>query len=393
MLTIKKGSSIDICSFSRYNELFNIETGDEILKETSKRLVKLFGDYTYRINGDVFLGISFSKKTHDEIVGNIREKLTEPIYVNGLKFILKVNIGICIYPIHGNTSEKLLEKVQISLRYAKNYQMAKAVMYDETIDDLISKEKNILQLLEEKLVNGELEVWYQPIWNIKKNTFTSAEALIRLKDDNGGYFPAIQVIEIAEKNGVVEKIGNYVLERVCKFMRDFGRDFGLDSIGVNTSIQQFLVEDCVDNILKIINKNKISPNNISLEITETLLMSSLDKMNSIILELKKSDISIALDDFGKGYSSLNYLSNLPVDVIKVDKSLVKNIVTSPKQLLILKSIIEMAEINNMKVVVEGIEEEEEQKKVASFGVDYIQGFYYAKPMPEKDLIELLESKK
>ena len=384
---------IDICSFSRYNELFNIETGDEILKETSKRLVKLFGDYTYRINGDVFLGISFSKKTYDEIVGNIREKLTEPIYVNGLKFILKVNIGICIYPIHGNTSEKLLEKVQISLRYAKNYQMAKAVMYDETIDDLISKEKNILRLLEEKLVNGELEVWYQPIWNIKKNTFTSAEALIRLKDDNSGYFPAIQVIEIAEKNGVVEKIGNYVLEHVCKFMRDFGRDFGLDSIGVNTSIQQFLVEDCVDNILKIINKNKISPNNISLEITETLLMSSLDKMNSIILELKKSDISIALDDFGKGYSSLNYLSNLPVDVIKVDKSLVKNIVTSPKQLLILKSIIEMAEINNMKVVVEGIEEEEEQKKVASFGVDYIQGFYYAKPMPEKDLIELLESKK
>ncbi len=266
--------------------------------------------------------------------------------------------------------------------------MAKAVMYDETIDDLISKEKNILRLLEEKLVNGELEVWYQPIWNIKKNTFTSAEALIRLKDDNDGYFPAIQVIEIAEKNGVVEKIGNYVLEHVCKFMRDFG----LDSIGVNTSIQQFLVEDCVDNILKIINKNKISPNNISLEITETLLMSSLDKMNSIILELKKSDISIALDDFGKGYSSLNYLSNLPVDVIKVDKSLVKNIVTSPKQLLILKSIIEMAEINNMKVVVEGIEEEEEQKKVASFGVDYIQGFYYAKPMPEKDLIELLESK-
>ncbi len=151
---------------------------------------------------------------------------------------------------------------------------------------------------------GELEVWYQPIWNIKKNTFTSAEALIRLKDDNDGYFPAIQVIEIAEKNGVVEKIGNYVLEHVCKFMRDFG----LDSIGVNTSIQQFLVEDCVDNILKIINKNKISPNNISLEITETLLMSSLDKMNSIILELKKSDISIALDDFGKGYSSLNYLS-------------------------------------------------------------------------------------
>lgn len=383
---------IDICSFSRYNELFNIETGDGILKETSKRLVKLFGDYTYRINGDVFLVISFSKKTSDEIVENIREKLAEPIYLNELKFILKVNIGICIYPIHGNTSEKLLEKVQISLRYAKNHQMTKAVMYDETINNIISKEKNIFCLLEKKLTNGELEVWYQPIWNIKENTFTAAEALIRLKDDKGEYFPATQVIEIAEKNGIVEKIGNYVLEHVCKFMRDFGRNFGLHSIGVNTSIQQFLVEDCVENILKIINKNKISSNNISLEITETLLMSSLDKMNSIISELKKSDIHIALDDFGKGYSSLNYLSNLPVDVIKVDKSLVRNIITSPKQLLILKSIIEMAEINNMKVVVEGIEEEDEQKMIASFGVDYIQGFYYAKPMPEKDIIELLKSK-
>lgn len=381
---------IDICSFSRYNELFNIETGDGILKETSKRLVKSFGDYTYRINGDVFLVISFSKKTSEEIAEDIKEKLAEPIQINELKFIVKVNIGMCMYPIHGSTSEKLLEKVQISLRYAKNNQMTKAIMYDETIDNLISKEKNILYLLEEKLANEELEIWYQPIWNIKKNTFTLAEALLRLKDNNGKYFPAIQVIEIAEKNGIVEKIGNYVLEHACRFMRDFGSNFGLERIGVNVSIQQFLVEDCVDNILEIINRNKISPNNISLEITETLLMSSLDKMNSIILELKKSDIYIALDDFGKGYSSLNYLSNLPVDIIKVDKSLVKNIVTSSKQLLILKSIIEMAEINNMKVVVEGIEKEEEQKMISSFDVDYIQGFYYAKPMPEKDIIELLK---
>lgn len=384
---------IDICSFSRYNELFNIETGDGILKETSKRLVKLFSDYTYRINGDVFLVISFSKKPSEEIAENIKEKLAEPIQINGLKFIVKVNIGMCTYPMHGSTSEKLLEKVQISLRYAKNHQLMKAVMYDETINNLISKEKSILRLLEESLTNEELEVWYQPIWNIKKSTFTSAEALIRLKDDNGEYFPAIQVIEIAEKNGIVEKIGNYVLEQACQFMKNFGKDLELNSIGVNMSIQQFLVEDCVDNILGIINRNKISPNNISLEITETLLMSSLDKMNSIISDLKKSDIKIALDDFGKGYSSLNYLSNLSVDIIKIDKSLVRNIVTSPKQLLILKSIIEMAEINNMKVVVEGIEKEEEQKVISSFGVDYIQGFYYAKPMPEKNLIELLKSKK
>lgn len=383
---------IDIHNFSKYNELFNIETGDGILKETSKRLKKLFGDYTYRINGDVFIGIDFSKKSYEDIVENIKNELGEPIYINELKFILKVNIGVCIYPLHAQTSDKLLEKVQVSLGYAKSYQTTKAIMYNEILNNIIDEEKKILYFLENNLNTGKLEVWYQPIWNIKKNDFTAAEALIRLKNDEGGYFPAIQVIEIAEKNGIVEKIGNYVLDHACKFMKNYGEDLKLERIGINMSIQQFLVEDYVDNILKIIDKNKISPNKISLEITETLLINSLSKMNSIILELKKANIDIVLDDFGKGYSSLNYLSNLQVNIIKVDKSLVNNIVNSPKQLLILKSIIEMAKINNMKIVIEGIEREEEQKLVSALGIDYIQGFYYAKPMPEKNLIEILKNK-
>lgn len=164
---------------------------------------------------------------------------------------------------------------------------------------------------------------------------------------------------------------------------------GLRRIGVNISVQQLLVENSADHLLKLIRSTGIDPQLVTLEITESILIQSIDQAARALENLRQAGVHIALDDFGVGYSSLNYLSNLPVDIIKIDRSLTRQILTNPKQYALLKSIVEMAHINELSVVAEGVETQAEQKTIAKSGVHHIQGYYYARPMPEEELNRFL----
>ncbi len=157
-------------------------------------------------------------------------------------------------------------------------------------------------------------------------------------------------------------------------------------MGINLSVQHFVVENCTDGILKAIRESGVEPDVVSLEITETVLIQSFDKIKDISMRLQKAGLRIALDDFGAGDSSLNYLSRLPVDVLKIDRGLTGSVMDSPKQHALLKAIVDMARINGMAIVAEGVETAEVRDIVQASGVDYIQGFFYAKPMPEEELI-------
>ncbi|WP_294623449.1 bifunctional diguanylate cyclase/phosphodiesterase [uncultured Bilophila sp.] len=375
---------IDISSFSNYNDLFNVQTGDAILREVSERLKGSFGEYIYRISGDVFLGIGFQEEHPEDVAGRLREVLAMPIEAGGSMFTISVNIGVCTYPVHADTPEELLERVQVALRYAKR--QGGTVIYNSALMRLLRDEAAILRLLETSLKDGTLEVWYQPLMNLHTGTFTAVEALLRLRDAQGGLLPTDQVIAIAERNGLVVRIGEYVLRRGCSFMRRAGLGLGLSRVGINLSVQHFVVENCTDGILKAIRESGVEPDVVSLEITETVLIQSFDKIKDISMRLQKAGLRIALDDFGAGYSSLNYLSRLPVDVLKIDRGLTGSVMDSPKQHALLKAIVDMARINGMAIVAEGVETAEVRDIVQASGVDYIQGFFYAKPMPEEELI-------
>ena len=383
---------IDICSFSQYNELFSADVGDAILQETIRRLSRLFGNYLYRINGDVFLGISLSGEKGKAFAARLQDLLAEPVSAGNASFTLQARIAVCGYPSDGDSPELLLDKIQSALRYAKELNQ-KTVIYDATLDQMIGAEADILHRLKSAIADGTLEVWYQPMVHVESGRFTSAEALVRLPDGKGGFFPAGQVIALAERGGLVEELGDYVLERACRFMAAHGRELGLEHMGVNLSVQQLLVENSADHLLKVIQASGVPANRITLEITESILIQSIEQVSSVLDQLRQTGLRIALDDFGVGYSSLNYLSNLPVDVIKIDRSLTRQINTNPKQKALLHSIVEMAEINSLTVVSEGVETREEQELVSAAGGQYIQGFYYARPMPPDQLIEFLAGQK
>ncbi|WP_409015607.1 EAL domain-containing protein [Anaerostipes caccae] len=385
--------SMDIRSFSKYNELFSVSTGDALLMEITRRLEHIFGNNLYRINGDVFIGISFeADKDKDHKVGRIRNAFQSPIVVEDSTFTLDVLIGICDYPLHAKTSEKLLESVQMAVNYAKTSGAGMAnnvILYDDKLLEVRREEARIVRLLETSLKEKTLEVWYQPLYHLKRERFTGTEALVRLPDGNGGYVPAGQVIEIAEKNGLVGQVGEYVIHRACTFMMEKGKKLGIESMGINLSVQQLLVENSVPSIIGHIKKTGLDPKCITFEITETVLIQSIELAKGILDELSSYGVRIALDDFGIGYSSLNYLLNLPVNVLKFDRSMTKKSVDSEKQYALLKAMIQMADINQMDVVAEGVETEEEWKMLTSTSASYIQGFYYSKPLPEEKLMQFL----
>ena len=379
---------VDICSFSQYNELFSAEIGDEILHEVLRRLSRPFGSYLYRINGDVFLGVSLSGEGSASFADRLQSLFAEPVVAGALSFTLQVRISACMYPEHGKTPSELLDHIQSALRFAKESDRVVTV-YNGQLDEMIHTEADILRRLKEAIQDGTLEVWYQPIMRLCENRYTAAEALSRLPDGKGGFFSAGQVISLAERNGIVEELGDYVLRRACLFMREHGEALGLTRMGVNLSVQQLLVGNSAGHLLNLIRSTGIDPRLVTLEITESVLIQSIDQAAQALEKLRQAGEHIALDDFGVGYSSLNYLSNLPADIIKIDRSLTRQILTSPKQDALLKSIVKMAAINGLSVVAEGVETRAEQQAIAKSCVHYIQGYFYARPMPEEELRRFL----
>ncbi len=375
---------VDICDFSQYNELFSADVGDAILHETLLRLSRPFGSYLYRINGDVFLGISLTKEKQDVFVDRLRQMFTEPVMVGGLSIPLQVRLVACEYPAHGTTPGVLLERLQSAMSFSKASDK-NTVIYNDLLDEMLRTETDILHHLNDAIRQETLEVWYQPLMHLETGRYKAAEALVRLPDGKGGYFPAGQVISLAERNGRVEALGDYVLTHACAFMQSWGDVLGIDRMAVNLSVQQLLVGNSAAHLLQMICATGVAPQRITLEITESVLIQSIDRAAETLKQLRQAGIHIALDDFGVGYSSLNYLSNLPVDVIKIDRSLTQQILTNKKQYTLLKAIVEMSQVNDLAVVAEGVESEAEQKLISLAGVQYIQGYYYARPMPGEEL--------
>lgn len=380
---------IDICAFSQYNELFSADIGDMILREVINRLSRLFGNYLYRINGDVFLGMCMTGEREEAIADKLYQKLGEPVFAGSTSLTLQARIVVCRYPAHGSCPEELLDRIQSALRFAKE-SGEMTVIYNGMLDEMIRREADILHRLKDGIKQQTLEVWYQPLRHIKTGRYRAAEALVRLPNGQGGYFPAGQVVALAERGGMVEQLGDYVLQNACRFMERHGKETGLSHICINVSVQQLLTENCGGHLMELIRSSGVDAEQITLEITESVLIQSMEQTSTILEQLREAGIRIALDDFGVGYSSLNYLSNLPVDVIKIDRSLTKQILTSCKQRALLKTIVEMAGINSLTVVAEGIETTEEEKLISASGVQYIQGFYYARPMPDRKLVDFLK---
>jgi EAL domain-containing protein (putative c-di-GMP-specific phosphodiesterase class I) len=246
------------------------------------------------------------------------------------------------------------------------------------------------EIINKGIANNKFEMFYQPIYSVKEKRFTSAEALIRLFDEKYGMISPGLFIPAAEESGAIHQIGDFVLDDVCRFIS--ASDFnilGLDYIEINLSVAQCVEANLSRKIIGILDKYHVDVKQINLEITETAVAYDTETSGRNIKELVEAGISLSLDDYGTGYSNIKRVTELPIDIVKLDKSLVDEM-DNPMMWVAISNTVNMLQDMGMKILVEGVEEEREFNKFVELGCDYIQGYYFSRPLPEAEFLKFIK---
>lgn len=317
------------------------------------------------------------------------ETIKQEFMVNGMN--LTVLPGVCVFrfPVDTDSVEqlRLLLTDLRNLKYSNGVSLASTFMKNKDYAVMA----NMDTILNDAIENDRFEVYYQPIYSNEKNGFNSAEALIRLITPEYGFIRPDLFIPMAEDSGAIHKIGLIVLEKVCKFISsDEFKKLGLDYIEVNLSVVQCMDKNLTDKILSVCKKYGVNPSQLNLEITETASIFTQRNMMKNINSLFETGYSFSLDDFGTGYSNLVRIALLPLNIVKLDKSFTWT-ENSDDLKIILENTINMIKKMNLKIVVEGVETEEMLKRFKDLGCEYIQGYYFSKPLPEYDFINYIKN--
>ena len=294
---------------------------------------------------------------------------------------------------HGNTLNRAKDVMPV-LRYARRHSSkftsGDIVVADEVTAASMYDERHMESLIENAIENDRVEVFYQPIYSVKKQKFTAAEALVRIRNEEGKIVPPGSFIEVAENNGMIMQLGEIVFEKVCRFLRDDKpMRYGLEYIEVNLSAVQCSYQHLANNYIRIMEKYDIDPEWINLEITESASMGEKHVFMGNMAKLLAYGATFSLDDFGTGQSNLNYIVEMPVEIVKFDRSMIVSYFENGRAKYVMDAAIYMIRGMNLPIVSEGIETEEQLDTMKKLGISYIQGFYFSKPLPKDDFVNYL----
>lgn len=386
---------VDIDNFKFVNDTLGHDYGDRLLIKISDRIRTLLNNNgtLYRLGGDEFV-ILFESVTNINSVEKYAKIILDDFSknysnVNG-EIHISFSIGIAMTPIHGKNLEELLKYSDIAMYEAKQKGKNKYVIYNERMNEIFQERVSIEKYLQKALENNEFELYYQPQLDIQSNLITGFEALLRWNSPELGQVPPDKIIGVSEDMHFIIPLGIWILNTACRFLKTV-RDKGFEKVcvSVNISILQLLKEDFIDQVLHALSENNLNPEDIELEITETVLMESFEIIINKLQQLRAMNIKIALDDFGKGYSSLSYLKQLPITTMKIDKSFIDEI-TENKEDELLSHVISMGKELGMCVVAEGVELENQLRYLKSHNCDKIQGYLFSKPKPASYIYDLLK---
>lgn len=386
---------MDLDNFKYINDMFGHEVGDEVIVNISHKLNEIKPDNVLfcRRNGDQFIMLYEDIKNDNDIeefLENILKTIGEDYMINNLKYNVSSSIAVSIYPQDGETYSELFKSVDIAMNSSKENGKGKITFFNNEMKQDMYDVIMIESDLKRAISNKEFVLYYQPQYDINSGKLCGFEALIRWISPTRGFVSPAKFIPQAEKNQMIIEIGDWALEEACNFINEI-TELGYDDIciSVNVSVVQMLCEDYVEKTLRVLKEKNIKSQNIKLEITETVLMESIDEMLNKINKLNENGIYFALDDFGTGYSSLTYLNRIPLKVLKIDKSFVDIILEKDGNPEIISSIIDLAHDIKLDVVAEGIEENAQLSWLKNKGCNIAQGFYMGKPMPKEKAIEEL----
>lgn len=384
---------LDIDNFKFVNNTYGHEIGDELLKEIGLRLITKI-DVVFkvgRISGDEFAVIcpKFHRKMDiEKIATQILSIFEHKFHLRDHSIYVTASMGIALFPENGSDFDTLINRCNSSIYEAKANGKNRFEFYDIAMNETMESKIYIQNNLREAILSNRFSLYYQPIYSIEKNAIIGFEALIRWKDEVRGFIPPSEFIVVAEKMGVITKIGDWVLKEATKFIK-FLTNMCNESlyVSINVSAVQLMQQNFVEHFFEVIDDVQIPYSAICIEITETALMQSFEKNSEKIIQIQKKGVRVSLDDFGTGYSSLSYLRKLPVNVLKIDKSFIDEIVDNSSSRELTEGIILLAQKMGIYVIAEGIETKEQLNYMKDFKCDGVQGYLIARPIPEKQVKE------
>lgn len=370
----------DIDDFKNINDFYSHDVGDEVLLEIAKRLTSVTEKrhaFASKFGGDEFFVLfrGISLKQNSEEIKELFEIFDSAFKIEGKRLIVKASFGV-VNAINKRTKD-IISDADIALARAKKLGKNIVVFFDSAMRELVNENNRISQILDEAVLNDGVTVVYQPQIDLITGQIHGYEALMRLKGDK--LSPA-QFIPIAETTGQIIKTARILTEKVVEQLVQWRRDgIPLKKVSINFSQIQLSDSGYLEYLINLLDMYQIPHKYICIEITESLLIANRETVTRLLNEFVKYGITLALDDFGTGYSSLSYLTFLPISVVKIDKSLVDNYLCEGKADFI-KNIVRLVHSLNMKLCVEGVEFEWQNEKLKAFNCDYIQGYYYSKPI-------------
>ncbi|HBF4286010.1 bifunctional diguanylate cyclase/phosphodiesterase [Clostridioides difficile] len=381
----------DINNFKMINDTFGYEFGDNLLITIATALKEELteGEVYARLSSDYFAIFCDYKNGRNKIIRKL-DSIRNNIESN-LSIVFEISLCVGIYFVEEGEVDiqKAVNKANMARSVAKGKNINYAI-YNEDVRNKLSEESMILDDIKIALVKNQFEVYYQPKFSLVNGEMIGSEALIRWNHPEHGFISPAVFIPIAEKSKLILKIGRFVFERVCTDLSEWKKQGKkIVPVSVNLSRVELYQPDIVKFINKTIQMYNLSSDLIEIEITETVAINELNILKNILNELRKYGFSISMDDFGTGYSSISCLRDMPIDILKLDKSFLDGIEHDERSRNIAKSIVSLAKSLDLVVIIEGVESKEQAELMKQFGCDLVQGFYFARPMPAKNFLDLL----
>ncbi len=387
---------LDLDRFKNLNDTMGHVAGDHLLRSVAERLKVAMTpwDTIARLGGDDFVLLLpdiESQADAREVAGKLLKLFQTPFVLSGQNVYVDASIGIAMYPDNGSDADNLLKNAEAAMYYAKdqgrnNFQFCTAEIQEATATRFVIENE-----LREAIMQSQLKLYYQPQFSLRNPyDITGVEVLVRWQHPVRGLVPPEKFIGVAEETGLIISMGDWVIKQALQDLR-FWRQRGLKIVrlAINLSARQLFHRQTLETVEESLSKEPDSAKALELEITESGVMQDPEQAVLTLNAFKELGVSVAIDDFGTGYSSLSYLKRFPIDVLKIDRSFVRDITIDEDDATIVRTILAMAQALNLRVVAEGVENEEQLKLLAALGCSEGQGYYYARPMSAGDLLQFL----
>ena len=391
--------SIDMNGFKAINDTMGFEAGNRVLIDVSAKWKNIANsgasgtmDFIARLNGDEFSLVIRRFDSEDDIINTIRQYeavLNDQMNSSEYDFYISASFGYAVFPNDADNMDSLISYADIAMQEIKKAASSEHIL--KFTPELL-KNEHTLEMegkLHAALENDNVFFMLQPQYDMS-HRLRGFEALARLRDEDGTVIPPIEFIPVAEKVGLIDKIDSMVFKKASAFVGELIRQNGLDiTLSINVSVRHLIKKDFPEEVRQQIEQSGIPAGQLEIEITESVMIESLEKAMECIKEITDLGVQIAIDDFGTGYSSLSYLNNIPANLLKIDKTFIDQMNSSEKSKQYVAAIISLGHIMGYKVISEGVEEDDQLDTLREIGCDLIQGYIWGRPLPQEEVVKLV----